>query len=808
MDGYKNPAAQSAGFFCVPFKIGDPVMPTYPLKFVVLILFFLSLLACSSPDSDLPPPATEISPSVQETPGDDGLVSDLPTAATDETAAATSVPPETAVAPTTTPFTFPTPQPISHITLTEGGLVTEEITLPPLSLYDYLQASSPDEERIPGELLLLAMQSILGQEDEVLPIDNGPDSPLYMGMGFLDAIQTFIASDDSDPDLREEVARLFDILFPSLEQIEAYTAPGEQSRPNRGTGLAAWAAQEGGSVRCDEAWTDGLPLISPGVTDCFFSEDAYVGDDYYAVYYPAEWGEDTEKHALYEAALDAMIDSNRVYSEYGTMQDAVVIFSPASSAFPDGRGGMAVNWHADIEDDPCPIYVYGQSHGYPLEQFKQAIAHEMFHCYQAWNYNAIVQNFHTNAWWFEGTAEYFSNIVYPAADLEHRVVPHFDADSTQKSIFEMHHTNAVFFQHLANELGGPQSILDLVDSFDLTSLNQQQQVMRDFPDMINILHRLILAHMTVGIPDPGGTPLYSYHIGGEFFQPVLGAEGNYNVVAEPFVLKRYMVEYEPEKRFDQEGILPGDGRYSVAPREQRRDPAAWNILPEVVLGNCEGPKQFIAAVTTLDDTTPHLEIQVEEVQQADCDACVLGTWRLVPETFTAFMNQMVQEQGVAEGMPAGMSFEIEIGGDNLVQFLENRRIVTQRDGFQINVRSPGAPSVVTTIYGSGSGSYTADGEILSISNLVDVADEVTVTMDGQLMSATMGPDSGTVSLFGHSVDSPGFGGPEAPVSDSFNYTCEENLLTISIADNAVFDFERVERILPLPEAEPEVTPAP
>ncbi len=771
---------------------------SYRMFIIVATLLLILPAACSSPEADPPPPPTATAATVEDTPAQPSPeATEFPV---DDVAEAEETAAETAVLPTAPPLTFATPQPVDYMALNEDEPDAEEIPVAPASLYDFLVTSELAEETEPGELLLLAMQAILG-EAELPPIEGDPEGPLYMGMSFLNAIQTFIASADSDPDLRDEVARYYDILFPSLERIEAYTAPTNQSQQNRGVGLAAVANQEG-VVACDEAWRDGLPLPTPGVTECFFADRAHAGDQTYAVYYPAEWGTDTDKHLLFEAALEAMVDSHGLYTEYGLMGDAVVIFSPAYSLREGGRGTMAVNWHVNMEEEPCPIYVYGRSHELPLEQFKQAIAHEMFHCYQAWNYSAVVQNHHTNVWWFEGTAEYFSNLVYPAADLEHRLVPNFDAESVHNSIFEMKHANAIFFQHLANEIGGPQPILDLIDSFDLTSLSQQEQVMRDFPDMLDILHRLILAHMTVGIPDPGGTPLYSYHLGGQIFAPMIEDEGSYLVSAEPFVLKRYRVDYGPEKEYEQEGLLPGNGRYNAALREQRRLPRAWGSLPELVPVNCNEPTKYIVAITTLDNSTPHLEVQVERAEEDEACDCLRGTWRVIPESFAALMNHIMQQQGAAEGMPAGMSFEIEIAGDNLIQFREDGQVVTQRDGFQIRITVPDAPAAVTTIYGSGSGRYTDDGQLLTIIDLVDVAEEVTVTVGGQMISAEMGPDSGTVTLFGHSAESPGFGGPDAPVSESVTYACEQQLLTWYMPYDFALEFERVDRVLPLPEREP------
>jgi hypothetical protein len=311
-----------------------------------------------------------------------------------------------------------------------------------------------------------------------------------------------------------------------------------------------------------------------------------------------------------------------------------------------------------------------------------------------------------------------------------------------------------------------------------------------------LFQQFVVDYLSVGIPDTGGGVI-------QVERPALTSlesitdEGTQSFDVTAFVATRFGLAYEAEKRFLQEGEVQGNGRHSTARREERRNPAAWSDLPPEIRSYCDEPVIYGLAVTTVEPTfTFNAEISL--VEEAECDPCLLGTWRLVPESFAAFLNQMMQEQGVAEGMPAGMSFDVQIAGDNLMQFLENRQIVTRRDGFQIIITSPGAPSIETTIYGSGSGRYLADGEVLTVIDLLEIAEEVTVIMDGQLISATMGPDSSTIGLFGHSVEGPGFGDPDAPVTDSANYVCEENMLTIFLPDNVSFDFERVEQILPTP----------
>jgi hypothetical protein len=88
----------------------------------------------------------------------------------------------------------------------------------------------------------------------------------------------------------------------------------------------------------------------------------------------------------------------------------------------EGPGILALVPSAST-DDRYPIVVYlpaiqenEQTKGAPDDfgHFMQTIAHEMFHCYQVWNFPEQADDaWSVQDWWGEGTANYFSNVVWP-----------------------------------------------------------------------------------------------------------------------------------------------------------------------------------------------------------------------------------------------------------------------------------------------------------------------------------------------------------------------------------------------------------
>ncbi|KAL6408837.1 hypothetical protein AUP68_07783 [Ilyonectria robusta] len=115
--------------------------------------------------------------------------------------------------------------------------------------------------------------------------------------------------------------------------------------------------------------------------------------------------------AVLEQTLD---DSITKYSEFATLpKEVVVIVTPAV----DGTT-LAETIYPEQMKSPCQIQTFKQwSHeaaGADVPRALQAIAHELYHCIQLLELGDV-QNPH---WVLDGSANYFSNVVYPATNLE------------------------------------------------------------------------------------------------------------------------------------------------------------------------------------------------------------------------------------------------------------------------------------------------------------------------------------------------------------------------------------------------------
>jgi hypothetical protein len=94
------------------------------------------------------------------------------------------------------------------------------------------------------------------------------------------------------------------------------------------------------------------------------------------------------------------------------------------------------------------------------DKYKQVVAHELFHCVQDYSF-PNTKPYGTHSWWMEGSADYFSNLVYPQADLEWEFLNLFDSKSPNVSILDMTYENFVFFQFMGNKYS-PEVLVDIL----------------------------------------------------------------------------------------------------------------------------------------------------------------------------------------------------------------------------------------------------------------------------------------------------------------------------------------------------------
>lgn len=487
------------------------------------------------------------------------------------------------------------------------------------------------------EGLLRAMAALAGQGEGQAPSPAG--SPVVRGSitGLLRLARVH-ARAGQEPGARQDLERLLSALAPGRAVLEAYAAP-EQQVGQRAPGLAAPLRQ----VDCLELAGRGFPEGESAL--CLRYRALTVEGDEYRLYYPADWGSGHPSRVLLDPALAALRDSVLVFSRLGEMGMADVVFSLLSAGDTD----MVTGADAQLDETGarCSIVVYPEgAQAIAAPDFQQMLAHELFHCFQAWNLAAQYDGPEEAAseWWIEGSAEFFSNVVYPANNLEHRQwLTEFNRRSEDQSLLELDYASYLFFQFLENRVGA-EGVLDLLRSLPASGGRAEQQAaLAAFPGMQDLLSSFARAYLDNGLRDSSGraiTILYGAQLG-----PVVPIDGPLAEPfrAAPFVLQRARLAFVPGSRYAVRASAAGaEGQQAVRPADA---PGAWSALPESLEAGCP-PSVLVLSVTTaadgVDSRSLALDVSVVEEVGADLsgceDPCLVGAWELDNSTYRRYFQ--------------------------------------------------------------------------------------------------------------------------------------------------------------------------
>ena len=297
---------------------------------------------------------------------------------------------------------------------------------PPAGLTDTLQAKVEAGELGCEESLILGLRLLLGEVD---PAAAFPQVPTEMeGTGVIRDSQLYLRT-DGGPSARAEIARMLPILAPLPETLLPYSTR-QAARSSRGPGLAKPREAE---KDCADLWPDGFPAPQPNDKPvmCFEYIETKVGSGTVQVFYPITDLPEGFTVGFADAALQAVVDSLKTCGPLAVPGSPTVMnnVQVAFSLLPGKSGAFALT-PTDPGHDPCQIVLFPLSIArvsggpgsappkYPL--FQQNVAHEVFHCFQIWNFpkQSADATWDVQDWWAESTADYFSNVVYPATDDE------------------------------------------------------------------------------------------------------------------------------------------------------------------------------------------------------------------------------------------------------------------------------------------------------------------------------------------------------------------------------------------------------
>lgn len=613
---------------------------------------------------------------------------------------------------------------------------------PPEGILDALRSKVESGEWTYEEGLIQSLEIFTGERQPEQAFTEVPSE--LEGTGLIMEAASYLSS-GADPQAKEEIERLLSIVAPDPERLLPFSVRVDGPSSRRGTaGLARTAELQ---VDCSTLWTDGFPE-APGMVCFQFMEEQFQGNNI-RVFGPESpqqiWGSQSGYAA---AAMQAVKDSLQSYgglSKGGaaaTLGSVDVVFTLINTPKADA---LAITPWEYAGGSGCRIIVYPDSivdneskklSDSDFGVFQQTMAHEMFHCFTAWNYPAHWSAGFNGAyevldWWLEGAAEYFSNVVYPKTNDEWFRTSAWQVNSAQTSVVNMSYDNFGFFQYLGNNLGN-NGVLALLAAMP-TSGDESAQAgkLAQQSGMATLFHDYALAFVDGKILDSAGAGVYlpttPAYVLPENRLEITKVE-SLNLGAPPFVLMRYGFTFQNDRHY----LLNPEpsGAPGLAGARPRDVVGAWGELPPQVMATCAPVKYYDVMTTTGPLSADLFEVKLGIAVKSDlgCDQCLVGTWDINIDSFAEYAEAPFTETpGLYQFDSAGGLWRYHFRTDGTMtgefDFFYTYRLNQENSPFGNDIEVNG----LLTIKGTGDGTYASDG----VSNLTFslVKDSVTISQE-------------------------------------------------------------------------------
>jgi len=618
----------------------------------------------------------------------------------------------------------PTPSPEEEMitVYTLEGKKTQVPVLPPATYSEVLARKVEDGTWEYGEGLVILLKYLAGELEGKNP---GFDIEAIKGHAtdIIWPAQAYLKSSEGSSDYVPEIERLLEKLVPSQQDLDRLSRPESEARSSKMVRVGM-KQQADVPTECAEILKMGFGTHLDQGEYCYLFRKMESGGHEYRVYFPKWWLNDPEQMSWTGATLSALKKSVATYSKFGSLHNINVVFSASQPEVEYYQNTNA--WKASLDaSDTCPVVVLPRGMSSSKDIYKQIIAHEVFHCFQDWN--MTTHPYFTHSWWMEGSAEYFSNVVYPDVNDEQEWVDNYYQRSIDNPMIEkggktkqiMDYENFLFFQFLGNKFGEDGVITFLEDLSSQGGISAQKDYLINFSDMHKLFQEFVIRTMVGEIKDTNGKNINSpggrLSFGQDQITDIQG-EGNQTVSIEPFVAGRFLVRYQQEQRYLQTHTQDDHVLHAVRSfaedKKNIQAASSWYLLPDDVRSFCDRDEIFALAMTTFEDEG-NLDIGVDKVEQAACDPCLLGTWAMDNEAFAAYLQESMNE-AVAESGVEGMSFSVqEVSGALTLTFNEKGRMVLASDGLEVPVKAGGVMDTTVVITAEGAASYSADGEVIT-----------------------------------------------------------------------------------------------
>jgi hypothetical protein len=414
---------------------------------------------------------------------------------------------------------------------------------------------------------------------------------------------------------------------------------------------------------CQSLWSEKL---FPGQPNSFQCVETFSSGGQKIYRYRDGWTGAADEQAVVNQMQVALTDSIAKYSGFGKIPAMTLIYTGLESE--DGPEVMATTYGQLLNaTHSCPVLVFKGIKKYKMtEAFrKQTIAHEVFHCFQAANYrehmfgpggNVVPLNKEYTGWWVEGTAEYFSNVVYPTANQEFEKMASYFQDSI--IVEEDPYSTEAFFQSYANNNpAGVLGVLNLIKLLpkdgvkvdQLNALSKTPGIGRDF-------HTFAKEFANELIADAGGEFLPTKFVENYHVTPVPPSNEDFKMKVKPFTIKTMDLAFAKGGRYTVT-LMPVQSSTGImlSYREKKLGSTVWvPAMPGAPMEfntSCyDQDREYDFLMTSTAEGYPEQELTLKvEYTDVPClcndqvkfDSCLVGNWELDNSTLDSLLKDTV-----------------------------------------------------------------------------------------------------------------------------------------------------------------------
>lgn len=376
-----------------------------------------------------------------------------------------------------------------------------------------------------------------------------------------------------------------------------------------------------------------------------------AGSNKFRIFHFVEgWPDDLPHRNLIEDIQDAFNKAPPIFMKYGALPSIHIVIT--NEFVPNGveYGAVASIYEEPLQNQPCLVRIFQDflRPGWAREEARQVLAHEIFHCFQFKNrfLGEFIAPDRSNRWWVEGSAEFFSNLVYPRANEEFRHTRHYDTPIPLNAQSNPY-TTTLFFQAISNLGSGPNTAMSLLRQMPNPSTHDLVvQSLSSFPQMDSLFHRFGQALYDDTINDTGGGKVPLPPLPGKQLIQVEAKARDYEFDIVPFAIDAKTLKFMPGGKYTvstRPSLTSSTESYSM--KKAKLD--IWHGLSgegyRFEVGCKDNPLEYTLLLTSIAPKTEvvpgaiHVEYEpltCECVEKAALDGCLIGTWILDDPVFS------------------------------------------------------------------------------------------------------------------------------------------------------------------------------